>query len=82
MPVVLNAPRPDTKSLNSLDYGQVAVIVGGMYDGLIVMRRSRNFSEGFLVFKKGQDLIDGFNSNADHPIRVLQSGESFTVIIP
>lgn len=72
--------------MSQLKNEQIGVIVGGMYSGHVVFRRTvgrDNSLYGFMTFSpKDHELIDCFGDGANHQVRVLQSGESFTVTIP
>jgi len=83
MPVTLSNPVNPSKTMQDLSYGEIGVITSGMCVGYVVFWRSKNKIRGFMALSPVPGgLLDGFDHSANHPIRILQPGESFTVTIP
>jgi hypothetical protein len=83
MPVNVNLNKIEPKTMRDLLFGQVALIIGGDFSGFVVTRATSVPTHGYISFTTNNHTpVDAFSEKADYPIRILQSGESFTVTIP
>jgi len=65
--------------MKELPNNKLAVIVEGGYAGILEYKNPYHFSEGSYIALNGKNGIAYFSAMCEHKVRVLESGETFTV---
>lgn len=70
-------PEECPLTMDQLKYGQMATIVGGRYDGTVVLRTIDDTS--VILYSTATRTGDMFNRECTLPVKLLVKGDSVTI---